>query len=240
MAGGNERHSPDRRTVVVGGALIVAAAVPAILGTRRRAQLLGGNRLDTLVPTEVAGWRTVPSGVLVGPDDPDQGLYDALLQRTYASPGDPTIMLAVAYGMAAILNRHRPDICYPAQGFTIDRQEASTIALTPGVAVRGQRLLARRGARLETIAYWRRMGDTIPPASDDEAMMIWQRSLMGEIPDGALVRMSMIGGSYEVASAALERFAAALISASPPATRLVLLGRVTALATLRRGEENGR
>ena len=78
-----------------------------------------------------------------------------MLTRTYVNRNGDRIMLSMAYGGDQLGGReaHRPEICYPAQGFKVENLSDETLATSLGdISVR--RFTASMGARHEPVTYW--------------------------------------------------------------------------------------
>src|SRR6267378_4531886 len=82
-------------------------------------------------------------------------LYSQILTRTYVNSAGYRIMLSLAYGsdQRGSLQAHKPEVCYPAQGFALQANEAASIATSYG-AIPVRRLLTSLGARKEPVTYW--------------------------------------------------------------------------------------
>jgi EpsI family protein len=92
-------------------------------------------QLTTVFPEQFAGWKTLPSQTMVvNPQTQEMldRLYSQLLTRTYVNESGYLIMLSVAYGddQRGGLAAHMPDVCYPAQGFSLLGTEAGRIDLS--------------------------------------------------------------------------------------------------------------
>jgi EpsI family protein len=121
------------------------------------------------------------------------GVYDQVLQRSYASARGERIMLCVAYGseQSPALQVHRPEICYAASGFTV--ADTQRVSLTAGARMLPSvRLHASKVGRSEPITYWTVLGDAVAADEDAFRWRQWASALRGEIRDGMLVRVSSI------------------------------------------------
>src|SRR5450830_590456 len=81
--------------------------------------------LAAMVPTTFGDWRE-EINVLAQVINPQQKsvidkIYSQTLSRTYVNPQGYRIMLSIAYGknQSDALQLHKPEVCYPAQGFTL-------------------------------------------------------------------------------------------------------------------------
>lgn len=208
---------------------MTAAAAIAYAATPRRAERLAGVKLGELVPREIGPWQFVSrEGIVIARADeaqPEDG-YDQVLSRTYAAPGLPAIMLLIAYGstQGGSLQLHRPETCYPGQGFRLSGFDAPDLALGGPRPVAARRFTATRDERVERLVYWTRIADRFPRNTAGEYAAILASVLRGVIPEGVLVRASTIGTDIAASDAGLAEFTAALAGSLAPAGRKMLLG----------------
>ena len=110
-------------------------------------------QLDTAIPKQFGTWREEPSQVaaVVNPQTQQllDKLYSQVLVRTYVDSQGYRVMLSLAYGddQRGGLQAHKPEVCYPAQGFTLLKNVAAEID-TPFGKVPGRRLGTQLGARV--------------------------------------------------------------------------------------------
>ena len=207
-----------------------AAAVVAYAAQPRRAEHgLAGVQLGELIPRTLGPWRFVSrDGIVVARADEAQPAdgYDQVLSRTYAAPGLPAIMLLIAYGstQGGSLQLHRPETCYPAQGFRLSNFAEPDLALGGPRPVAARRFTATRDERVERLVYWSRIADRFPRNTAGEYAAILASVLRGVIPEGVLVRASTIGTDIAASDAGLARFTTALAGSLAPAGRKILLG----------------
>jgi EpsI family protein len=86
------------------------------------------------------------------------------------------------------------------------------------------RLVARRGSRVEPIGYWMRIGDAIATGMLDAHEIRFRFALHGEIPDGLLFRVSSLGLPPDQAEAVQGRFIRDLLAAIDPHFLPVFVG----------------
>ena len=187
--------------------------------------------LEQLVPASFAGWRVVEHGSaqVVNPQTRQllDKLYSQELTRTYVSGDGYMIMLSIAYGadQRGDLGLHQPDLCYPAQGFTITERLRSTIS-TDGGKVNVERLEAQQGTRVEPITYWVRIGEQNITGTSlfGRRLEDLRFALKGHAPDGLLFRVSSIDTQRERAFARQDQFVSDLLGAVRPSARTSLVG----------------
>ena len=108
--------------------------------------------LKTMVPLAFGDWRE-QSNMSAQIVDPSQKqlldeIYSETLSRTYVNSKGYRIMLSIAYGknQSAALQLHKPEICYPAQGFQLLATQRGTLNLT-GEPIAATRLETNLGQR---------------------------------------------------------------------------------------------
>ena len=152
-------------------------------------------------------------------------LYSQVLTRTYVNKEGYRIMLSMAYGddQRGGLQAHRPEVCYPAQGFKLGRTEDGSLATNFGT-IEVRRLTTTLGPRDEPVTYWLTVGDQVIKNKFDKRMAEIRLGLTGLIPDGLLFRVSSIDRDSARAFALQQKFAADLLAAVPAETRRQLSG----------------
>lgn len=221
--------SIGRRGFLIGGAMTAAAAVAYAAKPRRAEHRMAGAQLGELISRDIGPWRFVSrEGIVVARADeaqPSEG-YDQVLTRNYVAPGLPAIMLLIAYGstQGGSLQLHRPETCYPGQGFRLSDYAESNLALGGPRPVATQRFTAIRDERVERLMYWTRIGNRFPRSTADQYAATLASVLRGVIPEGVLVRVSTIGTDIAASDAGLAGFTAAMAGSLAPAGRRILLG----------------
>lgn len=185
--------------------------------------------LDTAVPKSFGEWTELPEqrAQIVNPQTQAllDKLYSQVLTRTYVNKARYVIMLSVAYGddQRGGLQAHKPEVCYPAQGFTIHSNESGTLP-TPFGNIEVRRLSTSLGSRVEPVTYWFTVGDSVIQGPMQQRLAEIRLGLTGQIPDGLLFRVSSIDNDTNRAFAMQQQFAAALLAGVPAANRKRLSG----------------
>lgn len=204
---------PRRRALAVGIASLAAAGCAYWWKpTRRLADTLPKFDLETAFPKTFDGW-AVDDHMPVQLVSPDQKvvldqIYSQTLSRTYVGPDGQRVMLSVAYGgdQSDATRAHRPEVCYPAQGFQIQADQSGSIQLADR-AVRTRRLVAVQGGRVEPITYWVMVGNRVAASGTEQKLQQLAYSTNGLIPDGMLVRISNISSAVEPSYLLHQQFA---------------------------------
>jgi EpsI family protein len=219
------------RTAFVLAALMLAASVGALVA--RPATKASGERptisLETMIPGQFGEWREEPRRIfqVVNPQTQEllDKLYSEVLGRVYVNPDGYRIMLSLAYGsdQRGALQAHKPEVCYPAQGFSVKRNEAGVLATVYG-SIPVRRLFATMGARQEPVTYWFTVGDKAVQGSTQKKIVELIFGLTGRIPDGLIFRVSSIDADPSRAYLLQERFVDQLLQALTPTQRKRLSG----------------
>lgn len=230
----------DRRDLLFGGGLLVAAGGAFALTPRKHVEFLGGRKLETIVPKTIGIWTDTPSTAFVLPKTPGSladRLYSDTVNRLYTSANGVAVMMVLAYGslQSDLLQLHRPEACYASVGFQISASTKTGLDVDKDVVIPIRELTASTENRIEPILYWTRIGDDLPTDGSEQRSMKLKQQFAGLIPDGILVRLSTVGEATPATFAALAEFGRAFILAVKPGDRAVLIGPTLAngLARLR-------
>jgi EpsI family protein len=188
--------------------------------------------LETMVPRGFGEWAELreQNVQVVNPQTQEllDKLYSQLLTRTYVNKQGYRIMLSMAYGddQRGGLQAHRPEVCYPAQGFKLSKVEDGALATSFG-SIEVRRVTTSLGARNEPVTYWLTVGDQVIKSKFDKRIAEIRLGLTGQIPDGLLFRISSIDNDTNRAFSMQQKFAADMMSAVPPKARKQLSGLST-------------
>jgi EpsI family protein len=181
------------------------------------------------VPLQFGDWREEPLrfAQVVNPQTQEllDKLYTDVLSRTYVNAAGYHIMLSLAYGsdQRGSLAAHKPEVCYPAQGFILEKNEAGDLVTEYG-AIPVRRLFGHLGARQEPVTYWFTVGDKAVQGTTQKRLVDLRYGLTGRIPDGLLFRVSSIDGDMSRAYRLQDEFSNQLLQAVTPAGRKRLSG----------------
>ena len=167
---------------------------------------------------------------LVAPDTQSvlDRIYSQTLSRTYVDEDGDRIMLSVAYGgdQSDATRAHRPEVCYPVQGFEILSSNSDVLALG-NRSLRVRRLVSKMGSRVEPITYWITVGDRVTVTTTEQKLAQLSYSTRGLIPDGMLVRVSSIDGDISRAFSLQQSFISGMAEALSSQDRSQVVGRDT-------------
>lgn len=185
--------------------------------------------LEAVVPKGFGEWQELPGQAVqvVNPQTQEllDKLYSQLLTRTYVNKDGYRIMLSLAYGddQRGGLQAHRPEVCYPAQGFKLGKLEDGALATSFG-PIEVRRLTTALGSRNEPVTYWLTVGDQVIQTAFEKRMAQIRLGLTGQIPDGLLFRISSIDNDDAHGFAMQQKFVADMMAAVPGAARKQLSG----------------
>ncbi len=113
-------------TRLAGVALMAVAAGGAWPATPRLQAVQGAPSLDATVPKAFGDWRAIVDSapqidVSQGVETVQEQPYDQTVMRTYVNSRGDQVMVALAWGerQRQDVKVHRPEVCYPAQGYFV-------------------------------------------------------------------------------------------------------------------------
>lgn len=220
----------SNRTAWILGALMCLASAAAVLArpSAKLAHELAAIDLETMIPRQFGDWReSAIRAQVVNPQTQQtlDRLYDQILNRIYVNGQGYAVMLSIAYGseQRGKLNVHRPENCYPAQGFQLKSIEAGELMTSLGpIPVR--RLSTANGPRWEPVTYWVSVGGAVERDRLQRRLLDLSFGLAGKVPDGMLVRVSSIDRDDRRAFLEHRNFVDQLVRALPDEDRKRLSG----------------
>ncbi|WP_051534673.1 exosortase-associated protein EpsI, B-type [Deefgea rivuli] len=158
--------------------------------------------LEEMVPQEFGSWKidkNIP--VVETPAELQATIdktYTETLSRTYIDSSGRQVMLSIAYGrnQSDGNNIHRPEVCYPAQGFSVFETGQRSFKLDGSVFKLNQ-LIAKNNNRIEPVSYWMVIGDKKVLSNRTHKIEQIKMGMKGVIPDGLLFRVSTLGLNSE-------------------------------------------
>lgn len=217
--------------LLLGVAMLITAALPSLVKpTDRMSERRPVPQLERAVPASFGAWRedTSIKPIQLSPDVQAQleKIYSQTLSRTYVNDAGERIMLSIAYGgdQGRAMQVHKPEVCYPMQGFQI-LSIAKSVMHTLAGEIPVMRLVASQGRRVEPISYWIAVGDTVVRGALEQNLARVRYGLTGTVPDGILVRVSTITRDEASAYALQDRFVSEMLRAMRPEDAARLVGR---------------
>lgn len=184
--------------------------------------------LAKLVPKTFGDWVEVPSAPALIVDPGRQQLiakiYSESLSRVYVNSARYAVMLSIAYGRDQRdgMELHQPEVCYPAQGFSISSRTPVTLDLG-GTSVQAVQM-DTRGPRPEPLTYWTVVGEHNYLGGVQKKLSEMRYGFSGKIPDGMLVRISSVDAKADNAYLAQADFAKAFAAAVPEEFKSRIIG----------------
>ena len=217
----------SRRDFIAGATLATASAVgyaaqPQIVNSR-----IPNSKFGTWIPQVIGPWALEgTSGVVLPPPDQlSDRLYDNLATRVYNGPGSAQVMMLIAYNYKqdGVLQLHRPEFCYEAGGYRLESPLPVTLALAPGRDIPAKAFTAVSPARVEQVLYFTRLGDSYPSNWVGQRASVLWANLKGEIPDGAMMRVSMYDSDQNRALDVMRGFLSSFFKVAPAALQHMLI-----------------
>lgn len=218
------------RSFLIMALMLIASGLSLVLRPSQKIAEQGpAIDLKTMIPHTFADWREEPNS-LTQVVDPQQKelldrIYNQTLSRTYINSQGYRVMLSIAYGsdQRDALQLHKPEVCYPAQGFELLKKEVGTLVAGAG-AIPVTRISTRLGQRREPVTYWTTVGDRVVQGGLQKKLAEMSYGLSGKIPDGMLIRVSSIDTDDANAFRVQKAFAGDLLAAVAPQYRQRLGG----------------
>jgi len=223
--------TPFARRAIILAVLMLCASVLSIALTPAQRIIAEAERpdLETLIPRQFDDWYMDErsSHTVINPQTQTSlnAIYSQVLSRTYINHDGRRIMLSLAYGedQSGESRIHRPEVCYPSQGFQIARKWKDSVS-ADSIAIPVMRITTRLGNRYEPVTYWIRVGNSIARGGIEQTFIRAGQGLAGNIPDGILFRVSEINQDAEDSFAIQDQFIRSLLSSIPPSDQKILIG----------------
>lgn len=221
-----------RVTQLIIASLCLLSASASYLLTPR--QLLAEKttfELNKVIPSQFGEWRELKqdNSLVVSPEQDAviKSIYSQVLSRSYIDSKGDVVMLTIAYTRDQSDNSgtqsHKPEICYPAQGFSIGLRQPYEIKTAFGL-LPAVRLLATNGLRIEPVTYWTMVGEVNTRSVADTKIAQIKYGINNIIPDGLLFRTSMITAEVNVGYDIQTDFINSLLSSIDNKDRMKLSG----------------
>src|SRR4030066_2234370 len=209
------------RHFLIGLTMLAAAGLALALPPRVKVAAQGPKiNLEAMIPGQFGEWKLEETiaPLIVNPVTKAKldRLYNQTLTRNYINSKGEWIMLSIAYGSDQSYSSqvHRPEMCYPAQGFQIKSMSKGAIDFS-GVKLPVMKLVATQGQRNEPITYWVMMGDSVVRGNGEQHIARLKYGLTGKIPYGILIRVSSISADESQSYRTQEKFVRDMLNAVP-------------------------
>lgn len=185
--------------------------------------------IEAMIPDQFSDWKIdkEANSLLIDPSVTKSlnSVYLQNISRTFVNKQGQRVMLAIAYGgdQNDMMQVHKPEICYTAQGFHIDKSYDAHFETAYGNFV-VRKMIAAKGTRLEPVTYWVTIGNKIAVNPIQWRLERIRYGLTGVIPDGLLFRVSTMSDNVEQGYDVQHKFVNDLMQAITPDARNRLLG----------------
>ena len=219
-----------RRDITIGAACSVGAVAAYAVKPRRMVSLMpSGKKLTDILPRGFDNWSSQDVSDFVTPDTPDSlaaRLYGETVCRIYNQPDGTQLAMLVAHGdmQSNELQLHRPEVCYPAFGFTVSDSVPIQLSVAKGISIPGRKLVASLRERKETILYWTRLGEFFPTNVTEQRLQRLETAMHHFIADGVLARFSVVGQDVPLAMNVVNHFVPDLLAHIDSDNRRALIG----------------
>lgn len=218
------------RSLLIGLVMLLAAGLAVLMTpTRKVADGAPAINLDAMIPKAFGDWKVDEKAVAL-PVAPDvraklDKIYSQTLTRTYVNGKGERIMLSIAYGsdQSDGMSVHKPEVCYPAQGFQVIRLESGILKIPTGT-IPIKKLVAKQGNRIEPITYWITVGQEVVQGQWSRKIAQMKVGLTGKVPDGLLFRVSSISDKEADAFKLQVRFIEVLLTSIESSVYARLVG----------------
>ena len=219
------------RQALLASFCLLTAVGANLLTPRQLLADLNPINLEQMVPPQFANWRALPKNddVITSPEQDAyiKSIYSQVLSRVYVDDAGHRIMLSIAYTRNQSDNSgtqsHKPEICYPAQGFQIVSNQKQQLTLGD-LSLPVRRLVAIQDSRIEPISYWTMVGSKPVVSGIMTKVVQMEYGVKGLIPDGLIFRVSNISNDPAEGFELHMVFINTLVSALTSNSKIRLIG----------------
>ncbi len=227
----------DRKKAFTSAALAIRMVVMLGIANNMKPNIyLAEQRLfledvDSMIPSSFGKWKEEKSRELsvINPQQVEliNRIYAKVINRTYRNEDGQRIMLSIAYGrdQRSDMAVHYPEVCYPAQGFTVTELTRDSLEVVDR-RLNVKRMNANMGSmRNEPVTYWVTIGDHAGVEGFQRRLIEFRYGVKRIIPDGLLFRVSSIGNKPMVEYRAHDRFITDILASVPEDVRDFFSGK---------------
>jgi EpsI family protein len=217
---------------IIASICMVAAAIGA-WGLEKRMSLVPvilPAKLESSIPLRINNWveEKQVSQFVVSPElqaNLDK-IYSDLISRVYVNERGERIMLVIAYGenQSEGTALHYPEVCYPAQGFSIDGRNDDSLNVGDGDLLIRRVLTNHSKERYEPVTYWTVVGGEVVRGKVEKKFVEIKKKWNREPLDGYLVRVSSINKNSIDAFKQQDEFVRQLLASVDKGMRKRLAG----------------
>lgn len=185
---------------------------------------------EDMIPREFGSWKVDTKLPMILGDPAMEGklnaIYSQNLSRTYVNESGVRIMLSIAYGVdqSDSMQVHKPEVCYPAQGFVIN-SIAKGLLNVANKQIPVTYLDTAMNSRREFVTYWILVGDEVVDGGMQRKLKQLEYGLQGIVADGLLFRVSSLGSAGEEEFLYQKEYIHSLLSSMGSNDRSMLIGK---------------
>jgi EpsI family protein len=191
--------------------LVIGVAAHALRPTALYSDSRAPIELAQDIPRQTPSWTRQPNTgqVVENPQVSEfiKQVYSQTQSEVYTSPNKPAVMLSLAYSTTQgdQTGVHYPEVCYPAQGFSITKSSISQEQIS-GKSTPIKWVETKKGSRDELVAYFIMVGDTRAVGGYKVKLAQIPYTLSGYVPDATLIRFSLLGQDSQLNRSILLNF----------------------------------
>jgi EpsI family protein len=139
------------------------------------------------VPYELGEWKGIDavSDPVYGADPADTSMF-----RLYRRGPQPPIIVYVGFyeNLAAIMDVHTPELCYPASGWTIRSASRTSGGVFRGKPIAAQQIVTDKDGSRRLVTWWYNAGSRPFETRLRYVYAMWVMSMFTGRADGSIVR----------------------------------------------------
>ncbi|OYV01745.1 MAG: EpsI family protein [Burkholderiales bacterium PBB5] len=221
-----------RRLQWLGVVMVLASVLAwAMTPTKPWAGRVAAARYESFFPPEFGDWQLAreQASAVVNPQQQEtlDAIYDEVVSKVYVQRSTGRrVMVSLAYGnnQSRATQVHKPEVCYPAQGFELMSMRKDQVQTSQPAPLPVMRVVAKMGRRVEPLTYWIRAGDRVVRGAIEQNLARISLGLRGYIPDGLLFRVSEINPDATSSFALQDRFVSDFLAQLPAGTLQAFVG----------------
>lgn len=187
--------------ILIASLILISAFIGSIILKPNYQSIDEPVQIAKIIPDSFNDWKETSSNQLkVGVYTDERGNaaglgpYDQVVNKEFMNSKGQKVLLTVAWvqSQKQEVKVHRPELCYPAQGFSITnlKEKSFNVKSLTGQPVVGKQMFAANGSYAEAVSYWIRTGDIYTTNPWKVRFYLFKQGLKGKILDGVLVRVS--------------------------------------------------
>lgn len=185
---------------------------------------------ETTIPNKLPNWQNITPKYIDIKDISENSLvnkvYNQTLDKVFTNANNQIVVLTLGYGLNQTDEHrvHKPDTCYPAQGYNIESNDEITLSImSKEVPARFLKGVSKQDT--EYVTYWIVIGGVATANDWEFKKQQLKFALEKKVPDGLLFRLSSNNVTAEEALKIHTQFANQLAIALNPRARQFFFGK---------------